>query len=880
MVVDPVACPSIVGRVEELRELLALRLAATRGHGGLVLVSGESGIGKSRLIRAFREELTGRRTNFGIGYAREFGNPPYGPILEALQEIGGDPKLLPALSQAEQMALLGESVTIACRRRNATLVVEDLQWADRGTLKFLVHLLPALASLPLLVAVTYRSDELCDRHVAAQYLARLQRYRTREIVLDPLPPREMRTLLRQAMASSAHHPCAAGTLEEIVERAEGNPFFAEELLKNVLERRGSERTDALPLTVRAAIRERLARLSAGVRRIAKWASILDRQFSPAFLARIAERPLSEVLAALQRLCEEQIVEARLGGESFAFRHSLTRDVIYGAMRERERRAAHGRVLRLLGAMHFASAQDLGYHAWAAGDRQRCLFYNEQAGDEACGLHAYADAARCFERALEQTETPGVRSRLAAKAATAWSRDGSTERAQSWYADAIAVRRSLGDTIGAANLRGAMAMEARAAGDNTRAGAILSQALSELDPCKNDLRARLSLHLACCLIDRGDVDAAQSLIVESADAGEASLYWSVTGYAAAVKGDVGTLRDASARYLEASSTLGRAAIMRARFNYAFFLCALGIDTEALAVFDPLLAELRTLRLPSLEMLACANAALVQARLGNLAEARALVERGLAVPEPSTTGPIALAAAALTIGAATGDGRVIVDAVSKGIVDRAFQTNIDSVLGRIAGPYARWLRAQGDYGGAQTLLAQALPALHSPFAATETLVAAMELGGSVAAQAASIFLPKLDALLGVPLYAATAAHMRALQAAADDERRRLCAAEAEGIYRDLRWPLHENRCAELRAGVRTACAYRRHGAVGESRGIGGLSKRESAIARLVADGASNKSIATRFHVNLRTVEKHLSSVYSKLGLRNRTQLVSLMMRQHGF
>lgn len=126
MVVGPVLCPSLVGRARELQSLVNARLAAARGRGGLVMIAGDVGIGKSRLVRAFRETLTGGRARFGIGYCREGGTAPFGPLIDALRLLKCVPPSAAAQSRAQQTASFADSLASSCRRRNAVLVLEDL----------------------------------------------------------------------------------------------------------------------------------------------------------------------------------------------------------------------------------------------------------------------------------------------------------------------------------------------------------------------------------------------------------------------------------------------------------------------------------------------------------------------------------------------------------------------------------------------------------------------------------------------------------------------------------------------------------------------------------------------------------------------------------
>ncbi|HEX3549809.1 MAG TPA: AAA family ATPase, partial [Candidatus Elarobacter sp.] len=809
MIVRPLVCPVLVARREELAELVERRRAASRGNGSVALVAGEAGIGKSRLVAEFRQTVSHGRAAIGVGVCREVGNVPYGPLTDALRGLDPAVVLPSAPTRAEQLSQILAALRAICMRRHGVLIFEDLQWADDGTLSFLAHLLPALPAMRLLVVATYRSDEVRGAQAAARYVARLVRERgNAHVVLGPLEPSETRSLLRHAIAG--HAVLDSAVIEEIVERSEGNPFFAEELLSSALERRDRSgmRSD-LPLTIRSAVNERLAGIDSSDRRLLVLAAVLGRRFEAEFLAEIAGRPLDDVLELLRRARDLQLIDERGTPPqtiAYAFRHALIRDAIYDEMLALELRPLHARILDALERQGTAAANDLGYHAWAALDGTRCLLYNERAGDEADALHAYTDAVRCYERAMHGAQSDAERQRLLEKAARSSSRDGKPARAMHLYEAAAEASQRSGDVAHVIELYQAMSSEARLAGDNERATAILGDALRALPADDATSRATLSLTLGFLHLDRGETAKAAELIASSGAVAGSPADYNARGYLATVSGDLDGLREASARHEEVCSALGADRVLRARFNLGFSLCVLGADPEAREVFEAILPELRERRLLSLEVLACANAALIDARAGRLRAGKALVERGMAIPEPATTGPIALASAALEIGRALSDERLVARALSADLIEAAFVSRINTTLGRLAGPYARWLDAHGDAAGAQDVVRRAIRALTAPAGATETIVAAVELGDAATSADALAFLPALDAMASLPIYAATACHVRALDAARHGraEPARAAAASAAAAYRELGWPLHEARCRELAADREAAAA----------------------------------------------------------------------------
>jgi len=887
MLTRALVCPSLVGRDDELAELVERRLAASRGHGSLVLVSGDAGIGKSRLLVAFRGTLSGGRASLGLGLNREFGNPPFGAVMEAMRMVLPSASIGQAQNRAEQLSALVEQLSQACARRCVVLLLEDLHWADDGTLLFLRALVPSIGSLRALVVATYRGDEFRGLEQLEPHLARLLRDRaTYSIRLRPLGHAQTRRLIR--LAAGARH-VQADVLEEIVERCDGNPFFAEELLKNALDAAAGAAREELPFTVRSTVLERVSGLDAQSREVLTRAAVLGRRFDAALLAELCGLQYPEALEVLRRLRSLQLVdELPVEPPAYAFRHALTQQAIYGELLTAERKPLHAQILRTL-EQRDANVADLGYHAWAAGDPAKGVVYNEQAGDRSHALHVYGDAVRSYDRAISVSREAKTRAALLVKSARSCAADGKAAQALDRYAAAAELYAESGSERDLTDLYLAMGAQARVAGDNERGMRILERALAAMDSDGGGNRAKLLVSLAYLHLDRGEVDRARELLAQSERLHGTPEYQDAVQYADLVAGDVNAFRADMQINAGLHQPLGEYEALRARFNCGFGLAILACDDEALAHFDALLPDLERTRLASLQMLALANSALVHARGGRLSDARACIERAGAIPEVASTGAIALAAAAFTVGFALWDEALIERYCSPEVVEAAFASRINSTLGRIAGPYARWLWASGDADGAQRVLERAAASLSTPFGATETLLAAAEIGTEAARTAAFAHLDVLDGMSSTAIYRATAHHLRALRAshAGEPVAMQLHASDALAEYVRLGWPLHQAACLQLCGDARRSSAlYRRLHAAGPLRRNGtaagasaaqdGLSEREREIAALVARGTVNKHIAQRLAVNQRTVEKHLTSIYEKLGLRNRSELAAYVTR----
>ncbi len=426
----------------------------------------------------------------------------------------------------------------------------------------------------------------------------------------------------------------------------------------------------------------------------------------------------------------------------------------------------------------------------------------------------------------------------------------------------------------------MSSQARHAGDNQRAMAILEEGMRRVPPADSRGRASLCLSLAFMRLDRGELESAKALLGDAGALRDTPLYFNAFGYAGMVAGDPDGFRSNAVAQVRACASAGDDTYLRARFNVGFGLTILGLDRDALQEFAEILPDLRRNRLSSLEVLACANTALIHARAGRLDEGRDIIERAAGIPVPATTGPIALAAAALTVGFALCDQRLVDRCYADDLLEAAFASGINSTLGRIVGPLARWLESQGNASEAQLVLRRAAREIRAPFGATETILAAAEIGDEGTRGWAFAFLDSLEVQSNLPIHAATLRHLQALRAwhAGRGNDTAYFAREARCLYEELGWNMHVAQCDVLCGEPKRAvAAYRKLRAPGNLRSIEpALSAREREIAALVAGGTANQVIAERLRVNQRTVEKHLTSIYTKLGLRNRSELAAFITR----
>jgi len=409
----------LIGREVERAWISDAVAAARAGRGGLVLLAGEAGVGKTRLVEA---ALRDADADVLRGAAAATATAPYGPVVAALRShlravpgaLGSCGPLRPHLALlipelgdpavSTDRATLFEAVHCAvetiARRRPAVVVLDDLQWSDAASLELLAGLAPALRELPVLVIGAYRSDELPREHPLRRLRADLRRARTlRELRVPPLGEPGTRALAEQALGEPVS-PALAAVLHD---RTQGIPFFVEELAQALhgggrllagpqgLELAGDADVP-VPDTIRDAVLLGTAALSDGARCAAEAASVAGAEFD---LALVAGLECEDGLAEL--LLTGLVVET--GGGRAGFRHALARGAVYESVPWLRRRDLHGRIAAALAAADGPIAE-VAAHWLAAGERERALEALLASAAELASVHAYGDAARTGRQALE------------------------------------------------------------------------------------------------------------------------------------------------------------------------------------------------------------------------------------------------------------------------------------------------------------------------------------------------------------------------------------------------------------------------------------------------------------------------------------------------
>ncbi len=911
-----VSSQTIVGREEPLRLLDDTLAAAEAGRPQLVLLTGEAGVGKTRLA----QELEGHARERGFlvlqGESIEFGGEafPFAPLAAALAGLDEE---LPALHSSGHhgKARLCELVLdLLGGHAPVLLVLEDLHWADRSTRDFLAFLARRMRDERLLVAATYRSGELPRTHPLRRLLTEMAR---RPVVtrldLSPLD----RAAVSLQLEAIAGGPVPARLADELHTRSGGNPFFVEELF-------AARRDDLVPDTVTDTVLARVQLLSPGAQRLL---TVVAAAGGPADHT-LLEPSVPELGPALREALDAALlVEDERG---VVLRHGLIGEVIYGSLVAGERADLHRALAEALAAAG-ASAARLADQWHRAGDHDAALAASVAAALEAEAVYAYPEAREHLERALSLWDAATVRPggvdriELLSRAAPAARFDGDRERALTLGREALAQLE--GDPARAARLyerlgeyeswddRAALAcyeqalalLPAEPGPERSRLLAAQGHALmglrrwdearacceAALEQADDALAAAAGLTLGLVLAFLGDLAAGERRLREALEAAQRAGAGEELARAYVHLGELLRLRGRHADALDAMVTGERAAArlgMRGTFGHFMFVNAAD-DLLRLGRWEEVEQRLEEAERLDLGVTAAAmhraTAGHLHALRGEEALARTHLEQALELAGDGLPGefvvPIRGAGAVLAL--AAGDAEE-----ARRQVDAAFAA-VGEDRDPLYTPALHWLgvRAEADLAerararrqepqaaraaalvaDLDQLLARSAPV---PDAVAHRAMAAAELSrvrgrpepalwqaGAAAWDELSEPYPAAYARLRHAESLLTTGGTRATAAGL------LAAANATSLELGAH-PLREQvqalaRRARLRLGPRTG----RREPLEEPP----LTRRETDVLRLLADGLTNRQIAKRLFISEKTVGTHVAHIFSKLDVHTRVE-----------
>jgi DNA-binding SARP family transcriptional activator len=419
--------PAFVGRQSQWARLGKLWNEVDVGHHSrMVLLSGEAGIGKTRLAEEFLHHLDRQGvTTLGARCYSAEGELSFAPVVawlrgepirSALPEIG-EPwlaelaRLLPELRSERpntpqppaggewqrQRLFEGLARAILISPGPIGLLIDDVQWCDRDTLEWLRFLLHFQSGSRLLLVATLRPEELTTDHPLLDLVISLQRdSQLTEIMLDPLDEAGTTSL----MSSLAGAEVTVGQAQRIHRETEGNPLFIVEIMR--AGQHSTEDEQDLPPTIQAVISGRLARLSPPALEIVRLAAVIGRTFNVAELTRVGSLDEDQLVDVLDELTQRRIVREHTGGD-FDFTHHKLREVAYGQLGETRKRLLHR---RMAGVLVNDSGSDLdsvvsrvAHHLERAGQPGQAAEYFLHAARQAQRVHANHEAERLYRRGL-------------------------------------------------------------------------------------------------------------------------------------------------------------------------------------------------------------------------------------------------------------------------------------------------------------------------------------------------------------------------------------------------------------------------------------------------------------------------------------------------
>ena len=445
-----------VGREPELATVIDHWERAQDGEGQNILIVGEAGVGKSRLVRQLREQLAGvPHTWLECDATPYTESTPFHPVIELVRqglalapedtlrdklskieaaltranlvspeamtlmadflnlerfEVTPPLAMSPELQRRKTMELLAAWELALAETQPLVVVVEDLHWSDPSSLELLGRLIAQSPTARVMLVGTARPEFVAPWP---------ERFNLTTIKLARLTKRQARTVIeRVATAVKGAAPSAPeadrdgartptlsdAMIDAIVARADGIPLYLEELTKAILEPGVARQAEEIPATLADSLMARLDRLS-GAKEVAQRASVLGREFSYPLLAAVVGLEEAELRDGLTRLDEAEILFVR--GEppqsSYTFKHALVQEAAYESLLKRTRRQLHGRVVEVLLAQFperaAAEPEVIARHAELAGQTDQATTYYQRAGEQAQARSAHGEAIAQFRKAI-------------------------------------------------------------------------------------------------------------------------------------------------------------------------------------------------------------------------------------------------------------------------------------------------------------------------------------------------------------------------------------------------------------------------------------------------------------------------------------------------
>lgn len=417
----------LIGRHQEWHVLQNWAQASNREAAPLLLLTGEPGIGKTRLLEELRASVP--IALWGRGFAAEWVRP-YGIWIDALRSLPLPPNvppelgfLLPEIGQpvkappdrSHLFDAVVQLLTAWAQQTPLIVLLDDIQWMDEASSALLHYAIRLLSHLPIKFASTARSGELSNNIAVSQLLRALRReQRLNQIELAPFDRGQTAELIHTLNAAYPFD-LSLELVDQVFQDSGGNPLFVLEMARALSQQPHltnhliNNLANNLANNLESLIRDRLDQLEDAARDLLPWAAALGRSFKPAMVAQVANYPMPQLVSAIAQLEQQSIIRpsTTIGNEmGYDFAHDIVRQVVYQQISEPRRQLVHWQIAHQLSqtpAPDDAWAADIAHHAALGGDHFLAAAQALRAAERCLKLFAYAEAAVLAERGVQSCQ---------------------------------------------------------------------------------------------------------------------------------------------------------------------------------------------------------------------------------------------------------------------------------------------------------------------------------------------------------------------------------------------------------------------------------------------------------------------------------------------